>query len=69
MPGSPAGTAVNIRKLAGYNSREVFFFEPENAGLGDGAYVMRREPAGNVTETSLAAEGELLRLLHGVACV
>jgi hypothetical protein len=55
--------ASNVQRLAGFNSKDIFVFEVSNSQTRNGQYVMRREPANNVTQSSLASEFDLLLYL------
>lgn len=54
----------NVQRLVGDNSKDIFFFDLDGAGDLNGSYVMRREPAYNVTRACLAREEPLLRYLR-----
>jgi aminoglycoside phosphotransferase (APT) family kinase protein len=64
LPDHPALKVLNVQRLVGDNSKDIFFFDVDGAGDLSGSYVMRREPAYNVTRASLASEDPLLRYLH-----
>jgi aminoglycoside phosphotransferase (APT) family kinase protein len=60
LPAEDAIEVSNIQSLVGVNSKDIFFFDIcKSRGL-DGSYVMRREPAYNVTQATLVSEYELL---------
>ncbi len=56
--------ASNVQRLVGDNSKDIFFFDLSNASELNGSYVMRREPAYNVTLASVAVEYDLMNCLH-----
>jgi aminoglycoside phosphotransferase (APT) family kinase protein len=60
LPGEGAIEVSNIRRLVGDNSKDIFFFDIGGSRELDGSYVMRREPAYNVTHSKLVSEYELL---------
>jgi aminoglycoside phosphotransferase (APT) family kinase protein len=60
FPDEGAIEVSNIRRLVGDNSKDIFFFDIGRSRELDGSYVMRREPAYNVTHSKLVTEYELL---------
>lgn len=60
FPGDPASEVHNVQRLVGDNSKDIFFFDIEGSAAINGSYVLRREPAYNVTQASLASEYELI---------
>lgn len=60
LPDHPALEVVNVQRLVGDNSKDIFTFDVHGAGDLSGSYVMRREPAYNVTRACLAQEAPLL---------
>jgi aminoglycoside phosphotransferase (APT) family kinase protein len=64
FPRHPDIRASNVQRLVGDNSKDIFFFDVSSAGELSGSYVMRREPACNVTLASVAIEYELMNCLH-----
>jgi aminoglycoside phosphotransferase (APT) family kinase protein len=63
LPGEDAIEVSDIRRLVGDNSKDIFFFDIRKSRELDGSYVMRMEPAYNVTHANLSSEYELLRHL------
>jgi aminoglycoside phosphotransferase (APT) family kinase protein len=66
---SPDIAVSHVRRLAGFNSKEIFLLEVTGCPHWPAQSVMRREPAFNVTGSSLTSEWELLGHLRaaGVA--
>jgi aminoglycoside phosphotransferase (APT) family kinase protein len=64
LPGNPALEVANVQRLVGDNSKDIFFFDIAGAADLSGSYVMRLEPAYNVTRTCLAREEPLLHHLR-----
>lgn len=60
LPAEGAIEVSNIQSLVGVNSKDIFFFDIGKSRGLDGSYVMRREPAYNVTQAKLVSEYELL---------
>jgi aminoglycoside phosphotransferase (APT) family kinase protein len=60
LPAEDAIEVSNIQRLVGDNSKDIFFFDIGKSRGLDGSYVMRREPAYNVTHAKLVSEYELL---------
>jgi aminoglycoside phosphotransferase (APT) family kinase protein len=60
LPAEDAIEVSNIQRLVGVNSKDIFFFDIGKSRGLDGSYVMRREPAYNVTQAKLVSEYELL---------
>jgi len=60
LPGGSTIEVSNIQRLVGDNSKDIFFFDIGKSRELDGSYVMRREPAYNVTHAQLVSEYDLL---------
>lgn len=65
LPGEPSLAVADLRRLAGFNSKDVFLFDIIGSPRHCGHYVLRREPTFNATATSLAEECEILKYLAG----
>lgn len=63
-PDHPGLKVLNVQRLVGDNSKDIFYFDVDGTIGLNGSYVMRREPAYNVTRACLANEDPLLRYLH-----
>lgn len=59
----PSISAGNIQRLVGDNSKDIFFFDISGSRHRNGSYVMRREPAYNVTRAALGYEYQLMEHL------
>jgi aminoglycoside phosphotransferase (APT) family kinase protein len=61
---APQARARNIQRLAGFNSKEIFWVDIEDCADWPVRSVIRREPAYNVTGAAVADEWELLDQLR-----
>src|ERR1700744_2713469 len=59
LPGGSTIEVSNVQRLVGDNSKDIFFFDVAKSRDLDGSYVMRREPAYNVTHAQLVWEYDL----------
>lgn len=64
VPGGAQAEVTDFRRLPGANSKDIYLFTLAGLPGWPEESVLRRQPSFNVTETSVADEFELLRLLH-----